>query len=267
MFTIKADALSAILDKVAPHRPCDLESDPPPFIQLDCSPRWLHAIAGGERTLAVARTPVDGAHWTAPIDFDDAAALRSWLAFSSHVLVEHTLDDGRPLLHFREGAAKLTLPVVSYGPDIPWRAMLLRAARDRRREPGPVQLDSADLALWQHAGEHIEVRHAGGRAPFLITAGKDFIGLHQPQRADGPSHDQDSLAGWTDSVRSRRFIYAGQVYEVGARYADRWGAVWQVVARPEPGEEPMVVLADRSAVALPLGVVLRVGGRLARQPH
>lgn len=260
MFTIKAEALSAILDKVAPHRPSGPDVEHLDMVLLDCNRGWLHAVAGGDRTLAVARTTVAGSHWTAPLAFEDVSALRGWLESSDHVLVEHVLEDGRQLLRFSEGSAQTTVPVATYMADLPWRTLLrAEAGPPPSYERGPVRLSAEDLALWEHAGEEVEVRHAARRAALVVTAGPDFIGLQMPR--PGP-RSVNALDGWSTSVRSRHFLYQGLPYEVGGLYMDVLGAMWRVVARPAPGEEPVVVSADRSGVVLPLAAVLRVGGRL-----
>ncbi|MGW2022044.1 phiSA1p31-related protein [Streptomyces decoyicus] len=262
MFTINAGDLSAILDKVAPHRPADPDMGYLDMIVLDCTRRWLYAVAGGDRTIAIARTPVKGAHWIAPIAYDDASALRGWLESADHVSVEHRLDTGRPLLRFTEGAAQITVPVASDMADLPWRALLRAAAERPSADWGAVRLRAEDLALWEHAGEEAEV-HAAGGAALVIRSGPDFIGLHMPCTR---TRSGDPLEGWSASVRSRLFLYGGMPYEVGAVYADRRGARWRITARPEPGQEPVVVGADDSCVALPLSVVLAVGGPLMRLP-
>ncbi|MER5546523.1 hypothetical protein ACWDBP_34840 [Streptomyces sp. NPDC001233] len=59
MFTIKADALSAILDKVTPHHLRARADDDVDMVVLDCASGRLHAVAVSANTLAVARTPVD----------------------------------------------------------------------------------------------------------------------------------------------------------------------------------------------------------------
>lgn len=262
MFTTKADALSAILDKVVPHRPGRHGLDHLDMIVLDCTRGWLHAVAAGERTIAVARTPVEtAAHWTAPVAYDDVYALSAWLESSDQVHVEHTLDSGRPLLHFTEGAAQTTVPVASYMADLPWRKLLRLETRPAPSARLAVRISAEDLALWEHAGENVEIWPAAGVAAFVVTAGPNFIGFHLPHFT---SPDARVLEGWRASLRSRRFLHDGTPYEIGASYADQWGTVWRVTARPEPGEMPMVVSADSSAVALPLAVVLRVGGRLKR---
>ncbi|MCR8573057.1 phiSA1p31-related protein [Streptomyces sp. Isolate_219] len=262
MFIIKADALSAILDKVAPHSPAGAEDLN--MVVLDCSRGWLHAAAGGRRTLAVARTRVDGAHWTAPLGFDDVCALRGWLESSDQVHVEHTTHEGLPVLHFSEGTAQLTVPVATYMASLSWRSLLLAEARPSSYQRATVRLSAEDLELWQHAGEDVELIPATGRAAFIVTAGPDFIGLQMPRpRTPGG----DALTGWATSVRSRRFLYDGLPYEVGASYADRRGFVWRITARPAPGEEPLIVSADRSSVVLPLAVVLSAGGPLLRLPE
>ncbi|NUK32180.1 hypothetical protein HRW12_00010 [Streptomyces lunaelactis] len=263
MFTIKADALSAILDKVAPHRPSGPDMDHLDMVVLDCTRNWLHAVAGGERTLAVARTTVAGTYWTAPLAYDDASALRGWLDSSDHVLVEHILEDGRQLLRFTEGTAQITVPVATYVAELPWRTLLRAEARPPSYARGPVRLCAEDLALWEHAGEEVEVRHAAGRAALVVTAGTDFIGFQMPR----PGHrSENPLDGWATSVRSRHFLYEDTPYEVGAVYVDMLGVLWRVAARPAPGEEPVVVSADRSGVVLPLAVVLKAGGHLLRLP-
>jgi hypothetical protein len=265
MFTIPAEQLSAILDKVAVHRPTGSGCESLDVIVLDCTADWLHAVTGGHQTLAVARTRVSGDHWTASVAAEDAATLRGWLAVSHHVSVEYTLAGGHPLLHFTEGMNKLTVPAAPHPADLPWRQLLYQQTRRATFAPGPLTLGSDHLARWSHAGEHVQIRHAGGQAPFLITAGKDFIGLQTPLHTE--HHEQrDRAEAWADSMRPGRFTYAGAEYEIGARYLDSWNTPWQVTAKPAPGEELYLVLCDHSRVALPLSSVLAVGGRLRRAP-
>ncbi|WP_180685940.1 hypothetical protein [Streptomyces gossypiisoli] len=264
MFSMKADALSAILDKVAPHRPTGDGMEHLDMIVLDCTRRWLHAAAGGDRTLAVARTPVTGSHWTAPITFEDATALHEWLESSDHITVEHLLDGGGPLLRFSEGAAQLTVPVATNMADLPWRTLLRSEAQPPYHVAEAVRLNAADLALWENAGEEVDVRPGAGLTALVVTAGPDFIGLQMP-RPGAPGGDP--LLGWAASLRSRCFLYEGLPFEVGARYLDHWGAVWWVPARPAPGKkEPLVASVDRPGTVLPLEVVLKVGGPLQRLP-
>ncbi|ORT54284.1 hypothetical protein [Streptomyces sp. CB03238] len=263
MISMRADALSAILDKVAPHRPTGDGMEHLDVIVLDCTRRWLHAAAGGDRTLAVARTPVTGSHWTAPIAFQDATALREWLESSDHITVEHLLERGGPLLRFTEGAAQLTVPVATSMAELPWRNLLRLEAPPSYHTTEPVRLGTADLALWENAGEEVDVRPGAGLAALVVTAGRDFIGVQMP-RPGTPGGDP--LLGWAASIRSRCFLYEGLPFEVGARYLDHWGAVWWVAARPAPGEEPLVVSVDRPGTVLPLEVVLKAGGPLLRLP-
>ncbi|MBC9724930.1 hypothetical protein [Streptomyces sp. TRM68367] len=262
MFTIKADALSAILDKVAPHHLKARDTDDLDVVVLDCTRNRLHAVGAGARTIAVARTPIENtAQWTAPIDYDEAIALRAWLDTSDHVHVEHTLDSGRPLLRFTEGPAQITMPVATDAPELPWRDIVRLEAHTPLAEPRVVQISSEDLALWEAAGQDIEIWPAAGAAAFVVTSGPDFIGVQLPQ-LEAP--DANPLDGWTASLRTRWFLHEGLPYEVGAGYADRWGMVWRIVARPAPGQEPTAVSADPSAAALPLSVVLNAGGPLLR---
>ncbi|MFE7117504.1 phiSA1p31-related protein [Streptomyces sp. NPDC057654] len=260
MFAIKAQDLSALLDKVASHSPADpVELN---TVVLDCSRRWLHAIAGGTSSLAVARTPVDGEHWTAPLGHDDARVLRSWLEAADHVYVEHATRSGLPVLHFSEGSAELAVPVATYAASLSWRSRLLAEAQPSTQRRQAIRLRPEDLALWEAAGEEVEMTPAAGRAAYVVTAGPDFIGLQMP-RARAHSGNV-LLAGWATSVRARRFLHEGLSYEVGASYADRLGQVWRIAARPASGEDPVVVSVDRSGVTLPLAMVLMAGGPLRR---
>ncbi|MBT2390708.1 hypothetical protein J7E87_15055 [Streptomyces sp. ISL-1] len=263
MFTIEAVRLAAILDKVTPHRPAGPDMDHLDVVVLDCTRRWLHAAAGGDRTLAVARTRVDGAaHWIAPVAFDEISALRGWLESSRHVRVENMLDSGLPRLRFSEGAAQITVPIATYAADLPWRELLRAEAQPTSYARAAVRLSAADLALWEHAGEEVDIRHGAMRAA-LVVRGTNFIGLQMPRPG---AREGEALAGWAASLRAQCFLHEGVSYEVGARYADRFGCQWLMPARPAPGEEPVVVLADRSGVVLPLTAVLAVGGSLLRLP-
>ncbi|MFE0257307.1 hypothetical protein [Streptomyces sp. NPDC059010] len=222
VFTIKAEDLSAILDKIAPHHLRGRDTDGLDVVVLECPRGWLHAVGAGARTLAVARAPIENtAHWTAPVDYDEAIALRAWLDTSERVHVEHTLDSGRPLLRFAEGPAQITMPVPTDAPELPWRDIVRREARPPLAMPRPVQISSEDLALWEAAGQDIEIWPAARAAAFIITSGQDFIGLHLPQFAEGP--DGKPLDGWTTSLRTRWFLHEGLPYEVGAGYVHRWG--------------------------------------------
>ncbi|MFD8379132.1 hypothetical protein ACFV2X_11440 [Streptomyces sp. NPDC059679] len=265
MFTVKADALSATLDKVVPHRSalsaCLPDLDQVDMVLLDCTRSWLHVVVAGERTMAVARTRIENTtHWSAPVAYADVDALCAWLDSSDEVHVQHTLDGGRPLLHFTEGAARATVPVASHMAELPWREVLLAEAPQSHALSRAVRMSSRDLALWEHAGKDIEVWPAAGVAAFIVTSGPDFIGLQLPHLGS----PVEVVDGWQASLRTRRFLYEGIPYEVGASYTDQWGMVWRVAASPAPGEEPLVVSADRSSVALPLAVVLQAGGRLTR---
>ncbi|MBY8884814.1 hypothetical protein K7472_08135 [Streptomyces sp. PTM05] len=261
MFTLDADDLSAIIDKVAWHCP---ERPGLDVILLDCTPTFLHAVAGGGRTLAVARTRVsEGRRWTAPLSRPDAAALSWWLDAAEHVSVEHALAGGRALLRFAEGAAQLTVPIATQAPILPWRKLLRSAAQEQgdgeNRSGGPLSLTRDELALWAHAGDRIAFSPPLRNGPVLVRAGADFIGLHMPgtPRPFLPARTE----GWKDSARSWRFVYAGEVYEMGRLYWDEAGTPWRVLAAPEPGEEPTLVLANGSGVALPLSTVQLAGGR------
>ncbi|MFF4150086.1 hypothetical protein ACFYZU_07730 [Streptomyces sp. NPDC001651] len=268
MFTIKACALAAILDQAALHRfRADEDANDLDALILDCTPGHLHAVACSDRTLAVARTPVAGDVWTAPVGYDDAAALRGWLESSDTVTVEHVTSGGHQLLRFTEGVAQLTIPAAPHVGRLPWRALLrvVLDARDHGALHGrPVQLSADDLSRWLNAdgkGEAIEFRSLGS-AGTLVTAGPDFLGLQTPHRWDGPVPGE----GWSSSLRTRLFLFAGQFLEVGARYADWTGTEWVVPARPRPGEEPRLISADYAAVALPISQVLAVGKFLVRLP-
>ncbi|MET7295336.1 hypothetical protein ABZS79_24895 [Streptomyces griseoloalbus] len=268
MFTIKARDLAAILDQVAPHRfGVDEDANDLDALILECTPGHLHVVACSDRTLAVARTPVAGEVWTAPFGYDDATALRGWLESSDTVTVEHVTSGGHQLLRFTEGVAQLTVPAAPHVGRLPWRA-LLRLVLDAREHPlaqgRPVQLSADDLSLWLNAGgngEAIEFRSLGPVGT-LVTAGPDFLGLQTPHGWDGPEPGQ----GWSSSLRTRLFLFAGQFLEVGARYADRTGTAWVVPARPRPGEEPRLISADYAAVTLPISQVLAVGNFLVRLP-
>ncbi|MFI0139948.1 hypothetical protein [Streptomyces luteogriseus] len=268
MFTIKARDLAAVLDQAAPHRFRAVEDagDLDALI-LDCTPGHLHVVACSDRTLAVARTPVAGEVWTAPVGYDDATALRGWLESSDTVTVEHITSGGHQLIRFTEGVAQLTVPAAPHVGRLPWRA-LLRLVLDAREHPlaqgRPVQLSADDLSLWLNAGgngEAIEFRSLGPVGT-LVTAGPDFLGLQTPHGWDGREHGQ----GWSSSLRTRLFLFAGQFLEVGARYADRTGTAWIVPARPRPGEEPQLISADYAAVTLPISQILAVGKFLIRMP-
>ncbi|MDN0193940.1 hypothetical protein [Streptomyces sp. S.PNR 29] len=262
MFTITADALSAILDKVTPHHLTARDTDGLDVVVLDCTRSWLHAIGAGPRTIAVARTPIQNSgHWTAPIDYDEVLALRAWLDTSDHVHVEHTTDNGRPLLRFTEGPAQITMPVLTDAPKLPWRHIVRLEGHSPKTAPRPVRISAEGLALWESAAQNIEVWPAAGVAAFVVTAGPDFIGVQLPK---AETVNGNALDGWTASLRTRWFLHEGLPYEVGAGYADRWGMVWRILARPAPGQEPTAVTADPSGAALPLSVVLNVGGPLLR---
>ncbi|MEU7640969.1 hypothetical protein AB0C11_33710 [Streptomyces sp. NPDC039016] len=258
---IQADSLSAILDKVTPH--C-LDASDLDVVVLDCARGWLYAVAAGQRTIAIARTAIENtAHWVAPLAYDDVSALCVWLESHDHIHVEHSLGDGRPLLHFTEGVAHLTVPVTHEAAVLPWREVLHIEARSTPAVRNAMRVSAEDLALWEQVGADIEVRPAAGAAAFIIT-GPDFIGvqLPHPQSPAG-----EPLDGWHASLRTRSFLHKGLPYEVGATYADRQGTLWRVPAWPAPGEEPMVVAADAPAVALPLSVALKTGGHLLRVGH
>ncbi|MFJ2202723.1 hypothetical protein [Streptomyces violaceusniger] len=269
MFTIKARDLAAILDRVAPHRfQADDDANDLDTLILDSTPAHLHAVGCSDRTLAVARTSVTGDVWTAPVGYDDATALRAWLESSDHVTVEHVTTSGHQQLRFTEGPAQLTVPAACHVGRLPWRA-LLRLVLDARKHPlavgRPVQLSADDLALWGHAGadgEAIEFRSLGPVGT-LVTAGPDFLGLQTPHTWDGPTPGR----GWTSSLRTRLFLFAGAFLEVGARYADHTGTAWVVPARPGPGEEPVLISADYGSVALPISRVLAGGKFLIRLPE
>ncbi|BDM67545.1 hypothetical protein HEK616_10320 [Streptomyces nigrescens] len=268
MFTIKARHLAATLDRVAPHRyQADDDAHDLDVLVLDCTPGHLHAVGCSDRTLAVARTSVTGDVWTAPVGYDDAAALRGWLESSEIVTVEHVTSGGHQQLRFTEGPAQITVPAASHTGRLPWRA-LLRLALDARDHPlavgRPVQLNADDLALWGNAGvdgEAIEFRSLGPVGT-MVTAGPDFLGLQTPHTWDGPTPGK----GWSSSLRTRLFLFAGAFLEVGGRYADAAGMAWVVPARPGPGEEPTLVSADYAAVTLPISQVLAGGKFLIRLP-
>lgn len=135
MFTIKARDLAATLDRVAPYRfRVDDDASDLDALILDCTPGHLHAVACSDRTLAVARTSVTGDVWTAPVCYDDAAALRAWLESSGTVTVEHVTSGGHQQLRFTEGPAQITVPAASHVGRLPWRA-LLRLVLDARDHP------------------------------------------------------------------------------------------------------------------------------------
>ncbi|MEU4028110.1 hypothetical protein [Streptomyces anulatus] len=268
MFTIEAHDLAATLDRAAPHRfLADDDTHDVDALILDCTPRYLHAVGCSDRTLAVARTSIAGDVWMVPLGYDDAAALRAWLETSDRVTVEHVARDGHQQLRFTEGVAQITVPAASHAGRLPWRALLrlVLEARDHPLSVGrPVQLNADDLALWGSAGaggEAIEFRSLGPVGT-LVTAGPDFLGLQTPHSWDGPTPGD----GWASSLRSRLFLFAGTLLEVGARYGDITGTAWVVPARPGPGEEPMLVSADYAAVALPISEVLAFGKFLIRLP-
>lgn len=267
MFTIKADALSAALDQITPHHLDVRDTGGLDVVVLDCTRGHLHAVGAGPRSLAVARTPIENTSaWTAPVDYDEVIALRTWLDTSDHIHVEHTVEDGRPLLRFTEGPAQITMPVVTDAPELPWRTIVRLEAQPRFAAPGAVRISSEDLARWESAGKDVELRPGAGMAAFVVTAGPDFIGvqLPEPGSMDGTAQDRSALDGWTTSLRTHLFLHAGLPYEVGASYADRWGMVWRILARPAPGQEPIAVTADPSGSALPLSAVLGAGGPLLR---
>jgi hypothetical protein len=266
MFTLRADTLAAILDQAAPHRfPAGDDAHDHDVLILDATPGYLHAVGCSDRALAVARTAVAGDVWTAPIAYEDAAALRGWLESSDTVTVEHVTADGHHRLRFTEGTAQITVPVAPYASRLPWRSLLriVLGARDGASAYGrPVQLSADDLSRWLKAGERgeaIEFRSLGPVGT-LVTAGPDFLGLQVPHTGDGPVPGE----GWSPSLRTRRFLFAGRLLEVGARYADLTGTVWTVPARPGAGEEPHLVSAD--AVVLPISQVLAIGKFLIRLP-
>ncbi|MET9833753.1 hypothetical protein ABZ078_31645 [Streptomyces sp. NPDC006385] len=267
MFTIKAEDLAVILDQAAPHRFRTEDPFDPDALILDCAPSYLHVVGCSARTFAIARTSVEeGDVWTAPVEYEDAAALRGWLESSHTVTVEHVTADGHQLLRFTEGVAQLTVPAAPHvGRCMPWR-VLMRLMLDARQHPlaqgRPVQFNTEDLSLWSSAGvngEAIEFRSLGPLGT-LVTAGPDFLGLQTPHGWDGPEPGE----GWASSLRARQFPFAGQFLEVGARYVDAMGTAWIVPAKPGPGEEPHLISADFAAVALPISQVLAVGKYLIR---
>lgn len=266
MFTIKAKALASILDKAAPHRfRADEDSHDLDVLILECTPSHLHAIGCSDRTLAVARTRVAGDIWMAPLGYDDAAAMRSWLESSDTVTVEHVTASGHQQLRFTEGPAQLTVPAASHVGRLPWRALLRLVLDARDHAPAqerPVQLSTDDLSLWLNAGESGEAVEFRSLGPVgtLVTAGCDFLGLQVPHSWDGPEPGE----GWSSSLRTRLFLHAGSLLEVGARYADCVGTEWVVTARPPSGEEPQMVSADYAAVVLPISQVLAAGRFLVR---
>ncbi|WP_405803451.1 hypothetical protein [Streptomyces sp. NBC_01187] len=261
MFAVTAHDLCDLVDKVIVHRPYGPAADRRDVVVFDCTRGWLHLAAASNRTLAVARTAVTGSHWSAPVSYDDAYALRGWLESCEWVHVEHCVDGGYPSLRFSEGTANLAVPVRTDSLNLAWRALLRTASRPASYVRQPIGLSSAEMALWQDAGPEIEVWHAGGRAAFLITAGPDFVGAQWPLPGGG---NGDALAGW--SLRARQFLHEGMPYEVGAVYADARGMLWRIPAMPAPGEEAVAVSADPASVVMPLATVLRIGGRLLKLP-
>ncbi|MER5546524.1 hypothetical protein ACWDBP_34835 [Streptomyces sp. NPDC001233] len=173
--------------------------------------------------------------------------------------MELIVESGRPLLRFTEGPAQFTVPVATYTPVLPWRAIVSEAAHPRPAEPRTVQVASKDLSLWEAAGEDVEIWPAAGAAAFIVTSGPDFIGVHMHE-SEAP--DGNPLAGWAASLRRQRFLYGSVIYEVGSEYADRWGMVWRILSHPKPGHEPTAISADPSGSAPPLSVVLNVAGPL-----
>jgi hypothetical protein len=267
MFTIKADALSVVLDLITPHHLDVRDTGGLDVVVFDCTRGWLHAVGAGPRTLAVARTPIENtACWTAPLDYDEVIVLRSWLGTCDEVQVEHAVDDGRPLLRFAEGPAQITMPVITDAPELPWRRIVRLEAQPHLTAPRAMRVSAADLVLWESSNRDIEIRPAAGMAAFVVTSGPDFIGvqLPRPESAGGDELDRDALDGWTASLREQWFLHEGLPYEVGASYADRRGMVWRILVRPQPGQEPVAVTADPSGAALPLSAVLTIGGPLMR---
>ncbi|MFI1830687.1 hypothetical protein ACH41E_30255 [Streptomyces sp. NPDC020412] len=266
MITIKADALSAILDKTMPHR--DSEDDAPAerdVVVLDCTRGYLHAVVQGGRTLAVARTPVRGSRWMAPLERADALALRSWLEPCVTFSLTYDMTKGLPRLRFTDGPAEFVVPVAAHAARVRWREVLghLGACVDEAGEQGggPVRLRSEDLALWEPAGAEVDFHSLGCGLGFLVSA-PDFRGFQAAGELFAPATSKQFAEPWTASFRMSTFLHQGTLYEVGAHYADVWGQRWLMPTKPGPGEEPVVVSADAAAVLLPLAVVLHVAGPL-----
>lgn len=265
MFTIDADERSATLDKVIPHVPDVPDRDHQELVVLDSVPGWLHAVVPGQRTLAVARTPVgrSTAQWSAILAYSDVRALRVWLESADKVHVEYRVHLGRPLLRFSDGAAQTAMPVVTDMEELPWRMLLRQETAPTSTPSRAVRVNAEDLARWERAGDDVEMWPASGVAAFVVTAGRDFIGFQLPCFSYPNSGVR---ADWQRALRRSQFVYDGTQYEVGASYADKWGHTWRMTAHPASGEEPLVVSVASSAVALPLGVVLSTGGHLKRIP-
>ncbi|MFF9478047.1 phiSA1p31-related protein [Streptomyces sp. NPDC014733] len=257
MFTIDARALEDLLDRVGPHCLIGQEEN---TLTLECSRTWLHAVVSTPATLVVARTPVEGGQWAAPLAAQDIAVLRGWLETCENVCVDYTTQ--RPAVCFTEGAAQMTAPVAPYASVPHWRSRLRAGVHRDTAATNPsasIRLSAQDLDLWRQAGDDVELTPTG-RDGFIVTAGPDFIGLQtgQPDR-----HGRDDLEGWTRPLRPlRRFFYQGLAYEVGADYVDRWGTVWRITQRPPAGEEPYVALAGPSGACVPMSAVLKDGGPL-----
>ncbi|MER7047973.1 hypothetical protein [Streptomyces jumonjinensis] len=265
MITIEADALLAILDKTMPHRAG--EDDTPAELDvviLDCTRGYLHAVVRGSRTLAVARTPIRGGRWMAPLDYADALALRSWLESCATVRLDYDMTSGLPRLHFMEGAAEFAVPVAAHAAPVPWREVLGQLGRCADGSWGqgsrPVRLSSEDLVLWEHADAELDFHPLGSGLGFLVSA-PDFRGFQMV--LDVPAEPQQFTKPWISSLRTGSFLYQGKLYEVGAHYVDVLGHRWLMPTKPAPGQEPKAVSADVSTAALPLGVVLAVAGPLA----
>jgi len=261
MFTIQAEKVSAILDKVAPHCP-DEAGGAHDVITLDCTRNHLHAVGAGDRTIAVARTVVHSpAYWSVPIAYQDAHRLRRWLEAAGEVQVEPLVIDRRQLLRFNGHASCTLVPMAAHAPALPWRHLLRFEAATVPKTVRPVHLRAEALATWQYAGDDLEVRPASGMAALVVTAGEDFIGVQFPDSYETP--EGEVLEGWRASLRTRSFLHDGVPYEVGARYMDRWGVAWRVPVWPAPGEQAMVVSTRRGTV-LPLELVAYMAGPLMR---
>ncbi|MER8002077.1 hypothetical protein [Streptomyces sp. NPDC095613] len=242
MITIGADALSTLLNKVTPHCPGD-DVEERDVVVLDYTPNWLHAAAGGVRTVAIARATVDGAsgtHWTAPVSSSDITVLSAWLATSSRVHVGVELTVLGPLMHFSEGNAKLTVPFASYALDLPWRAML-------------------------RAGAHRSGILLRDRA-VVVSADSDFVVFQVTAPRPVGSHG-DVLEDWAESARTQTFAHQDETYEVGTPYVDDRGMLWRIPVRPAPYEEPKAVRANASGAVFPLSAVIQAGGHLRRAPR
>lgn len=201
MTIINSARLRAMLAQVKPHMSTDITLPIVNLVQVERRGGHLYVIATDRYTMAITRTPVEGAEqWTARIPAYDLRTVEVWLK-SAAGDIEVGLDGDALTLTSTTGALRLTTDAAGAGEfgEFPnWRKLVSGALESEPTEPVALTgYDTRFLARWKAAARGLHAWQAGPRKPLVLIDGDGlFVGIQMPTAAPESLTREALAAKW-----------------------------------------------------------------------